>query len=100
MSFIHLQYSIFIFIYQLFTHRLSHPTIHFTYVIVFIVIFQAEISATITELALDAASTVLEGKMRYNGKTTHFNSYNYKVVLFYSYNESVSIHISSPFLLI
>jgi hypothetical protein len=29
---------------------------------------EAEIAATVTELALDAASTVLEGKMRHNGK--------------------------------
>lgn len=30
---------------------------------------EAEIAATVTELALDAASTVLEGKMRHNGKS-------------------------------
>lgn len=28
---------------------------------------EAEIAATVTELALDAASTVIEGKMRHNG---------------------------------
>ena len=30
-------------------------------------LLDAEIAATVTELALDAASTVLEGKMRYSG---------------------------------
>lgn len=29
---------------------------------------EAEIAATVTELALDAASTVIEGKMRHNGQ--------------------------------
>lgn len=31
-------------------------------------VLEAEIAATVTELALDAASTVLEGKMRHNGE--------------------------------
>ena len=31
-------------------------------------LLDAEIAATVTELALDAASTVLEGKMRYSGE--------------------------------